>query len=51
MAFAKGNGVQFLDYFNLNNSLFFTDGNHLHRESARKFSKILGNDLMRKGIN
>ncbi len=51
MAFAKGNDVQFLNYFHLNDSLYFTDGNHLHSESARRFSKILGNDLIRKGIN
>ncbi len=45
MAFAKGNDVQFLNYFHLNDSLFFTDGNHLHNESARRFSKILGAEI------
>jgi len=45
MAFANGNDAEFLDYFHLNESLYFTDGNHLHRESAREFSKILGADI------
>jgi hypothetical protein len=45
VAFAKDNSVKFLNYFHLNDSLYFTDGNHLHRESARTFSKILGADL------
>ncbi|MCZ4409311.1 hypothetical protein O3Q51_10840 [Cryomorphaceae bacterium 1068] len=45
MAFANGNSIEFLNYFDLNDSLYFTDGNHLHRESARRFSKILGEDI------
>ena len=44
-AFAKRNDVEFLDYFHLNDSLFFTDGNHLHRESAQRFSEVLGADI------
>lgn len=45
MAFAKRNRVEYLDYFHLNDSLYFTDGNHLHRESAKHFSKILGEEI------
>jgi hypothetical protein len=50
-AFAKNNSVEFLDYFHLNDSLYFTDGNHLYRESAQIFSKILGEDLKKKAKN
>jgi hypothetical protein len=37
----------FLNYFGLNDSLYFTDGNHLHRSSAADFSKQLGRDIER----
>jgi hypothetical protein len=43
--FAERQGIPYLNYFHLNDSMYFTDGNHLHRESAKKFSKILGADL------
>lgn len=44
-SFAKRHNTPYLNYFHLNDSLYFTDGNHLHRESARDFSEILGADL------
>jgi hypothetical protein len=43
--FSKRKDIILLDYFHLNDSLHFTDGNHLHRNSARLFSRILGADL------
>lgn len=50
-AFANRKKIDYLNYFYLNDSLYFTDGNHLHRESAGKFSKILGNDLAQTANN
>ena len=37
--------VDFLDYGHLDSELHFTDGNHLHRSSAKVFTEILGDDL------
>jgi len=45
MALANRSEVDYLNYFHLNDSLYFTDGNHLHCESAKTFSMILGEDL------
>ena len=37
--------VHYLNFFNLKDSLSFTDGNHLHKSSSWKFSKILGKEI------
>ncbi|MCH2214521.1 MAG: hypothetical protein MK086_05045 [Flavobacteriales bacterium] len=37
--------VDYFSFFNLNDSLYFTDGNHLYRSSAQEFSKILGREI------
>lgn len=37
--------VAYLNYFHLNDSLYYTDGNHLHRGAAQVFSQKLANDL------
>jgi hypothetical protein len=44
-AFAIERELPFLDYGFLNDSLFYTDGNHLHRNSAKAFTDRFGADL------
>lgn len=39
--------VVYLNYHYLNSSLYYTDGNHLHKSSSRRFSAILAQDLRR----
>jgi len=49
-AFASEAQVSFLDYGDLMEELYFTDGNHLHRISATVFSQRLKADLLGRGL-
>lgn len=44
---ARETHTVYMDYHYLNETLFFNDGNHLHKTSSRQFSVILAKDLRR----
>jgi hypothetical protein len=46
-ALSRKTETEYLDYSYLNDSLYFTDGNHLHRSSAKIFSGILSSDIQK----